>query len=115
MLFRSTDRIGSKALRERRLATEQFRQQGSEPCESDLSGLDIALPYLAGTYDERMFDRLRSRSQIFEILTGGDATADRDSESSWLDPDDVGRSDGTDYVPLPTEMLEHLRVNLGTE
>ncbi|WP_165441739.1 hypothetical protein [Rubinisphaera italica] len=56
---------------------------------------------------------LRSRPQTFEILTGGDATADRDSESFWLDPDDIGRSDGTDYVPLPTEMLEHLRVNLG--
>jgi hypothetical protein len=78
------DRIGSKTLRERRLAMENAKQRDSELAESDLPGLDIALPYLAGTYDERMFDRLRSRSQIFEILTGGDPTADRDNDISWL-------------------------------
>ncbi|HMF57733.1 MAG TPA: C-terminal helicase domain-containing protein, partial [Pyrinomonadaceae bacterium] len=107
------DRIGSKALRERRLAAEQYKQQEAEPNDADLPGLDIALPYLAGTYDERMFDRLRSRSQTFEILTGGDPTADRENEKSWLDPDDVGRSDGIDYVPLPVVMLDELRVDLG--
>ncbi|MBZ5550957.1 MAG: hypothetical protein LAO22_23880, partial [Acidobacteriia bacterium] len=29
-----------------------------------------------------------------------------------LDPDDVGDATGTDYVPLPGELLEQLRVNL---
>ncbi|MCA1565747.1 MAG: hypothetical protein LC803_08945 [Acidobacteria bacterium] len=108
-----TDRIGSKALRERRMATEHHKQQGLEPDDAALPGLDIALPYLAGTYDERMFDRLRSRSQAFEILTGGDPTADRENETSWLNPDDIGQADGIDYVPLPTVMLDQLRVNLG--
>lgn len=107
------DRIGSKTLRERRLATANLKQQGLDPNDANLPGLDVALPYLAGTYDERMFDRLRSRSQTFEILTGGDPTADRENETSWLDPDDVGGSDGIDYVQLPLNMLDQLRVSLG--
>lgn len=107
------DRIGSKALRERRLASGQRKQQGLEPDEADLPGLDVALPYLAGTYDERMFDRLRSRSQSFEILTGGDPTADLENETSWLDSDDAGQTGGTGFVPLPAAMLAQLRVNLG--
>jgi Helicase conserved C-terminal domain len=107
------DRIGSKTLRERRLATANLKQQGLDPTDANLPGLDVALPYLAGTYDERMFDRLRSRSQTFEILTGGDPTADRENETSWLDPDDVGGSDGIDYVQLPLNMLDELRVSLG--
>jgi len=107
------DRIGSKTLRERRLAAEHRKQQGLELDEAHLPGLDVALPYLAGTYDERMFDRLRGRSQAFEILTGGDPTADRESETSWLGSDDVVQADGIDYVPLPVDMLDRLRVNLG--
>lgn len=99
-----TDRLGSKALRERNLAIEQGAKE--------LPGLDIALPYLAGTYDERMYDRLRSRAQTFEILTGGDPSADREVEVSWLDPDDLGSAAGVDYVPLPIEMIEKMRVNL---
>jgi hypothetical protein len=54
-----------------------------------------------------------SRSQTFEILTGGDPTADRENETSWLDPDDVGGSDGIDYVQLPLNMLDQQRVSLG--
>jgi hypothetical protein len=100
-----TDRLGSKAMRERNLAIEQGAKE--------LPGLDIALPYLAGTYDERMYDRLRSRAQTFEILTGGDPSADREAvDVSWLDPDDLGSASGVDYVPLPIEMIEKIRVNL---
>ncbi|MFO0881541.1 MAG: helicase-related protein [Gemmataceae bacterium] len=108
-----TDRLGSKAMRERNLALAA-RNGGTRPdsASSALPGLDIALPYLAGTYDERMYDRLRSRAQSFEILTGGDPSADRDSDANWLDPDDLGRASGADYVPLPQEMLEQLRVDL---
>lgn len=111
-----TDRLGSKAMRERNLALAARRdKECSEGPESALPGLDIALPYLAGTYDERMYDRLRSRAQTFEILTGGDPSADRDEESSWLDPDDIGDQTGGQYVPLPNDMLKHLRVNLAVE
>lgn len=109
-----TDRLGSKAMRERNLALA-VRESCETPDQPGLPipGLDIALPYLAGTYDERMYDRLRSRAQTFEILTGGDPSADRDGESSWLDPDDLGNANGIAYVPLPDEMLEQLRVSLG--
>ena len=99
-----TDRIGSKASRERKIA-------GKLP-EAQLPGLDIAMPYLAGTYDERMFERLRTRAQVFDILTGGDPTADQESGGFWLDPDSEGEDDGTSFVPLPRQMLDDLRVNL---
>jgi len=98
------DRIGSKASRERKIA-------GHLP-EDQLPGLDIAMPYLAGTYDERMFERLRTRAQVFDILTGGDPTADQESGAFWLDPDSEGEDDGTSFVPLPRQMLDDLRVNL---
>ncbi|MBX3400756.1 MAG: hypothetical protein KF873_18635, partial [Gemmataceae bacterium] len=111
-----TDRLGSKAMRERNLAlAARNGGSGSNAVTSPLPGLDIALPYLAGTYDERMYDRLRSRAQTFEILTGGDPSANRDGDTSWLDPDDLGNATGADYVPLPNEMLEQLRVNLAVE
>jgi hypothetical protein len=101
------DRIGSKASRERKIAgplSEEF-----------LPGLDIALPYLAGTYDERMFERLRARAQVFDILTGGDPTADQEADSFWLNPDATGEDDGASFVPLPRVMLDDLRVDLAVK
>src|SRR5262249_49675573 len=53
-----TDRIGSKAARERSIV----QKSNGELSEDRLPGLDIAMPYLAGTYDERMFERLRTRA-----------------------------------------------------
>jgi hypothetical protein len=105
-----TDRIGSKAARERKMAL-QAKDADNLP-ENQLPGLDIAMPYLAGTYDERMFERLRTRAQVFDILTGGDPTADQESGSFWLDPDSEGEDDGTSFVPLPRQMLDDLRVDL---
>lgn len=98
------DRLGSKALRERARAASNNHDL--------LPSLDIALPYLAGTYDERMYDRLRSRAQEFEILTGGDLTADRENHNDWQDAEHPGNVDGGSYVPLPAEMIEQLRVDL---
>ncbi len=108
-----TDRIGSKAARERKMALEA-NGTGHLP-EAQLPGLDIAMPYLAGTYDERMFDRLRARAQVFDILTGGDPTADQESGSFWLDPDSEGEDDGASFVPLPRQMLDDLRVDLAVK
>jgi len=34
--------------------------------------LEIAVPYLAATYDERMFEELYRRAQLFEVTLGGD-------------------------------------------
>jgi len=105
-----TDRIGSKAARERSLRLTASGD--SQLPEDQLPGLDIAMPYLAGTYDERMFERLRTRAQVFDILTGGDPTADLEMGAFWLDPDSEGEDDGTSFIPLPRQMLDDLRVDL---
>ena len=95
-----TDRIGSKTFRERDLtATGQT------------VFLEVGLPYLAGTYDERMFEELRLRAQTFEVLTGGDFSADHAEEWEASDtPDDSSRR--TSAVPLPTVLLDDLHVRL---
>ena len=80
-----------------------------------MPGLDIGLPYLAATYDERMYDVLRTRAQVFEILTGGDPTADRDSDQPWSLSDDEGTASDVSFVPLPQEMLDELRVDLSVD
>jgi hypothetical protein len=102
-----TDRIGSKTERERKLAISR----GQVVPEQDMPGLEVALPYLAATYDERMFDALRTRAQVFEILTGGDPTADCDTDTLWTS-DDEGSEPSFIFVPLPQEMLDDLKVDL---
>ncbi len=104
-----TDRIGSKTERERKMAA--VGPGNGKP----LPGLEVALPYLAATYDERMFEALRTRAQVFEILTGGDPTADRTTETLWIEADDEGAAPGADFVPLPQQMLDTLRVQLEVE
>ncbi|MEI8014077.1 MAG: helicase-related protein, partial [Nitrospira sp.] len=106
-----TDRIGSKALRERKLA-ERSNVTGNAMPEQSLPGLEIALPYLAGTYDERMFDCLRMRAQVFDILTGGDPTLDTGLDSVWLNADDYGEQNNVEFIALPPKMLADLRVDL---
>jgi hypothetical protein len=32
--------------------------------------LEVRVPFLDGTYDERVFEELRMRAQTFEVLTG---------------------------------------------
>jgi superfamily II DNA/RNA helicase len=100
------DRIGSKTQRERKLA-------GSDAVgEAALPGLEVALPYLAATYDERMFDRLYTRAQAFDLLTGGDPSADPDDEQDYEieGAEEPGRI--AQFVALPNEMREALRVDL---
>ena len=101
------DRIGSKTQRERKLA-------GS----GGNIFLEIGVPYLAGTYDERMYEELRLRAQTFEVLTGGrlvvDGDTDRDNPEGR---DDTGDAEGVemqiDLLPLPERMVDDLRVKLG--
>lgn len=110
------DRIGSKVERERlaRLASER-------------PTLEIVVPYLAATYDERMFEELYRRAQLFDVTMGGDMRVD-----GRIDPDDERaearrRSDegidaenedlGTEEVDgvgleLPSDMVDELRVDL---
>ncbi len=102
------DRIGSKTQRERKLAT----MSNSPANESQMHGLEVALPYLAATYDERMFDRLYTRAQAFDLLTGGDPTADADDENDYeIDGiEEPGRK--SLLVALPEELRQSIRVDL---
>jgi len=101
------DRIGSKTFREREAATD-----GEGP------PLEVGVPFLAGTYDERMFEELRMRAQTFEVLTGGDVTSDSHNDKSVdvSGADDQASAEGTDQhlhlKTLPPEMLNDLRAQL---
>jgi len=94
------DRIGSKTFRERALAKSEI-----------LPFLEIGVPFLAGTYDERMYEELRLRAQTFEVLTGGDLATD--SLESYDNNNSAELSEKTlDFVPLPEKMVSDLRVKL---
>jgi hypothetical protein len=95
-----TDRIGSKTFRERSL--------GQVTAESFL---EIGVPYLAGTYDERMYEELRLRAQTFEILTGGDLAADN-AEGADDRENAEGQESNLRLLPLPKSLIEAMRVNL---
>lgn len=95
-----TDRIGSKTFRER-----------AHDNGTSASFLEIGAPYLAGTYDERVFEELRLRAQTFEVLTGGDLAADR-ADVSDEHRHAEGQATGVHLVPLPEELVSSLRVNL---
>ena len=94
------DRIGSKTFRERGAATT-----------TDQIFLEIGVPFLAGTYDERMYEELRLRAQTFEVLTGGEFAADHADGQ-----DDIAQSQGDEIgisvLPLPPQLIDHLRVKL---
>lgn len=93
------DRIGSKTFRERAIGN------GSAD-----SFLEIGVPYLAGTYDERMYEELRLRAQTFEVLTGGDLVVDSEGSDAPAKADD--QEAGLRFVPLPDAMIEAMRVQL---
>ncbi len=94
------DRIGSKTFRERDAAGNT----GSV-------FLEVGVPFLAGTYDERMYEELRLRAQTFEVLTGGEFAADHADGQDSLS-DEEGKEIGTTALPLPAALVEHLRVKL---
>jgi hypothetical protein len=103
------DRIGSKTFRERTASND--------------TRLEIGMPFLAGTYDERMFEELRLRAQVFEVMTGGDMARDEASGSDEIDdtkPAQAGEELRTpegepparDYLLLPDPLVEEMRVKL---
>jgi len=94
------DRIGSKTFRERDAASDP-----KTVC------LQIGVPFIAGTYDERMYEELRLRAQTFEVLTGGDFAADHADgldDSTGAAGDELGLS----VLPLSAKMINDLRVKL---
>jgi hypothetical protein len=89
------DRIGSKTFRERDAATDP-----KTVC------LDIGVPFLAGTYDERMYEEPRIRAQ-----TGGDFAADH--ADGYDDTSEAeGEELGISVLPLLPQKIEDLRVKL---
>ena len=94
------DRIGSKTFRERDLEKHEHGPY-----------LEISVPFLAGTYDERMYEELRLRAQTFEVLTGGDFAVDYAGSGDESD-DEEGTGKELHLVPLPESMVEALRVKL---
>jgi hypothetical protein len=110
------DRIGSKVERER-----MGVEEGTGPT------LEIAVPYLAATYDERMFEELYRRAQLFEVTLGGDIRVDsrmdpdqvpaerkrREKLGIGTDDEDLGdESNDSGVVDLPADMIARLRVDL---
>ena len=110
------DRIGSKVERER-----MGVEEGNGPT------LEIAVPYLAATYDERMFEELYRRAQLFEVTLGGEIRVEgrdsphhepsehkrREKLGIGTDDEDIGEeTDHTGVVDLPPDMIDRLRVDL---
>jgi hypothetical protein len=58
-----------------------------------------------------MYEELRLRAQIFEVLTGGDVTADN-AEGRDDSEEGEGQEEGLRLLPLPPAMVEDLRVRL---
>jgi hypothetical protein len=110
------DRIGSKVERER-----MGVHDGQGPT------LEIAVPYLAATYDERMFEELYRRAQLFEVTLGGEMRVEgridpehelserrrREKLGIGTDDEDIGdETDEAGAVDLPPDMIDRLRVDL---
>lgn len=110
------DRIGSKVERERLGASD-----GEHP------SLEIVVPYLAATYDERMFEELYRRAQLFEVTLGGDMRVEgriepeqvnaerrsREAAGIGTEDEDLGvEGNDTGTVDLPEDMVARLRVDL---
>ncbi|MDB4367974.1 DEAD/DEAH box helicase [Mariniblastus sp.] len=111
------DRIGSKVERERLGAKGNV----------DAPTLEIAVPYLAATYDERMFEELYRRAQLFEVTLGGEMRVEsrissdqaktekknRTKAGIGTEDEDLGvEGETTGTVNLPKDMVERLRVDL---
>ena len=100
------DRIGSK--------TERLRGKGNGDCF-----LDVAVPYIAGTYDEHRFRVVHGRAHIFEVTLGGKYAVDghrivSDAMEAERLSDDPGVK-GAAWAPIPEAIAEDLRLNLEAE
>ena len=97
------DRIGSK--------TERLRANGNGDCS-----LDVAVPYIAGTYDEHRFRVVHGRAHIFEVTMGGKYVVDghrivRDTREAESLSDDFGKQEVV-WAPIPETIAADLRLHL---
>ena len=100
------DRIGSK--------TERLRAKGSRD-----SFLDVAVPYIAGTYDEHRFRVVHGRAHVFDVTLGGEYAVDghrnvSDAMEAKRIGDDPGQK-GTAWAPVPAVIAEDLRLHFEAE
>jgi superfamily II DNA/RNA helicase len=94
------DRIGCKAFRDR-------AKRG------DKVFLEVVVPYLAGTYDERIYEAMRTRAQTFEVLTGGDLASDLPVDQDVTDSEGKdSKSPESALVQIPEQVIKDLRVTL---
>lgn len=100
------DRIGSK--------TERLRGNGNGDCS-----LDVAVPYIAGTYDEHRFRVVHGRAHIFEVTMGGKYIVDGhrivpDAMEAESLGDEFGKQ-GVVWTPIPEAIAADLRLHLEAE
>ena len=100
------DRIGSK--------TERLRGNGNGDCF-----LDVAVPYIAGTYDEHRFRVVQGRTHIFEVTMGGKYAVDGhrivpDAMEAKRLSDNLGEQ-GAAWAPIPEAIATDLRLHLEAE
>ena len=100
------DRLGSK--------TERLRSNGNQDCP-----LDVAVPYIAGTYDEHRFRVVHGRAHLFEVVMGGNYAVDgRRMRSAEMEESGISgaiREPGAAWAPIPKAIAEDLRIHLEAE
>lgn len=83
--------------------------------------MEISVPYLAATYDERMFEELHNVTMGGDMRVDGRIAEDQIGQQRSIrtklgigtEDEDLGKEEGlADVVPLPDEMVESLRVDL---
>jgi hypothetical protein len=99
------DRIGSK--------TERMRSNGNGGSEISL---DVAVPYIAATYDEHRFRVVHGRAHLFEVTMGGEYAMDghrvvADAMEAERVDDDLGER-GSVWAPIPQRIADDLRLHL---
>ena len=87
------DRVGSLA--------ERLRREGA----GDQARIEVWLPYVPGTYDEFIHERVIARRREFRCLLG--------NRPEWKGDGELGENE--EGLPIAEELVERLQVRLGPE
>lgn len=87
------DRVGS--------LSERLRREGA----GDQSCIEVWLPYVPGTYDEFIHERVIARRREFRCLLG--------SRPEWKGEGELGENE--EGLPIDEDLVERLQVHLGPE
>ncbi len=105
------DRIGSKS---ERLKLGHGRES------NEAGWLNVAVPYIAGTYDEHRFRVVHGRAHLFEVTMGGKYSVDghrglRGEKDDAMEQEGFEDDEGTKgeaWCPLPEAISQDLRLRL---